>query len=261
MPEGRPDGIGDVDVAATGHHEIVEEAAGAGLEGRRRLAWWLEVVHRDRSRRATGDVEAPVPDLHADGAPRPADERRDGVTAERAAVDVPAGRDRDEEGVRAWVEGDALGIARRVRLQRQGPIAAAVLTSPLGRRAGRARCQRHDAGQGEKRPRDRGHGQSLPRVECRPGPMHAQHPGFDSGDRARSEFPKDASGRTVHGDVVRTRETTWRDGAHLTRSEIEPARASSIVTPVRGSRGDARRSRSTTALHPTPTSGATSRGT
>ena len=37
--------------------------------------------------------------------------------------------------------------------------------------------------------------------------------------------------------------------------------ASSIVTPVRGSRGDERRSRRTIALQPSPTRGASSRGT
>ena len=50
VPQRRPERVGHEHVAAPGHHDVVQEAAHAGLEGRHRLLGG-EVVHGDRSAR------------------------------------------------------------------------------------------------------------------------------------------------------------------------------------------------------------------
>ena len=103
----------------------------------------LEVVDRDRPGHAARDVEQAAPDLQADGrlARRGVDERLDGVALERAAIDVAAGDDADEEGPGLLVEGDALGIAAGMGLQREhtllrAVVVAVVMTAAGGRHGG-----------------------------------------------------------------------------------------------------------------------------
>jgi hypothetical protein len=66
VPQRRPLRVRDVDVAAPRDDEVVQEAAGAGLEGRDRLLG-LEVVDGDRAGRAAGHVELAALDLEAHG--------------------------------------------------------------------------------------------------------------------------------------------------------------------------------------------------
>ena len=141
VPERRAERVGDVDVAVARDLEVVEEAAAAGLE-LRDLRLGGDVVDGDRAGGAARDVELAALDLQADGrlAGGAGDVRRDGVAAERAAVDGAVGGDADEERLRALVERDALGIPRGIGLERERARlrAALVVMTLVRRRDGRA---------------------------------------------------------------------------------------------------------------------------